>query len=94
MPESIEYTLLRCGRTVPTWRYKSLRNHVQKRAPKLEPCKPYNLRKICGKQYWASLGGFKTFAGIIMAELVDRQLVPYRFASDRDEKPLWYWLEP
>jgi hypothetical protein len=31
---------------------------------------------------------------MIMAELVDLDLVPYQFASDRDEKPLWYWFKP
>ena len=88
-----EFTLLRCGRTVPTWRYNSLRDHVRRRVAELVPCRPYNLRKVCGEQYWSSLGGFKTFAGIIMAELVEQGLVPYQFASDRDEKPLFYWIE-
>ena len=32
MPDVIERTLLRCGRTVPTWLYKSLLAHVMKRA--------------------------------------------------------------
>jgi hypothetical protein len=94
MADTIEYTVLHCGRTVPTWLYKSLLAHVLKRADELEPCRPYNLRRICGHQYWSGLRGFKTFAGIIMAELVDLQLVPYQFASDRDEKPLWYCLAP
>jgi hypothetical protein len=94
MTDVIERTLLRCGRTVPTWLYKSLLAHVLKRADVLEPCRPYNLRKICGHRYWSGLRGFKTFAGIIMAELVDQELVPFRFASERHEKPLWYWLKP
>ena len=89
-----DFTLLLCGRFVPTWRYESLHDHVRRRRSELEPCRPYNLRKVCGEQYWSDLGGFKTFAGIIMAELVDQGLVPYRFASERHEKPLWYWIEP
>ena len=89
-----DITLLRCGREVPAWRYISLRDHVRRRRSELEPCRPYNLRRICGEQYWSGLGGFKTFAGIIMAELVDLELVPYSFASGRHEKPLWYWIEP
>ena len=94
MSDNIERKRLRCGRTVPLWLYKSLLAHVLKRADELEPCRPYNLRNLCGQQYWSGLHGFKTFAGIIMAELVDNQLVPFRFASERHEKPLWYWLEP
>ena len=89
-----DFTLLQCGRDVPTWRYVSLRDHVCMRAVELAPCKPYTLRMICGEQYWYDLGGFKTFAGIIMAELVELGLVPYHFASDRDARPLWYGLSP
>ena len=94
MSDVTERKRLRCGRTVPTWLYMSLLAHVLKRAEELEPCRPYNLRKICGHGYWSGLRGFKTFAGIIMAELVDQGLVPYRFASERHETPLWYWLAP
>lgn len=89
-----ELVLLGCGRTVPAWLYKSLRDHVLMRADELEPCRPYPLRMICGKHYWDPLQGYKTHAGLIMADLVDRQLVPFLFASERDAKPLWYWLEP
>lgn len=89
-----EFTVLRCGRTVPTWLYESLLKRVRTRAPELEPCRPYKLSMICGEDYWSGLRRFKTFAGIIMAEFVDEQRVPYRFASDRKEKPLWYWIEP
>ena len=92
--QCIEYTVLRCGRSVPMWRYTSLLEHVLKRADELEPCRPYNLRNICGHQYWSDLHGVKTFTGIIMAEFVDQGLVPFRFASERDETPLWYWLAP
>jgi hypothetical protein len=49
---------------------------------------------ICGEQYWSGLRGYKTFAGLIMAELVDEQLMPFLFASERDAKPLWYRLKP
>ena len=94
MSDNIEFTVLRCGRTVPTSLYKSLLAHVLKRADELEPCRPYNLRNLCGQQYWSGLHGFKTFAGIIMAELVEQERVPFLFASERHEKPLWYWLEP
>lgn len=94
MSNMTEYTLLRCGRTVPTALYKSVRKRVEERVPELESGRPYTLRMICGEQYWSGLGGYKTHAGLIMAELVDEQLVSYQFASERDAKPLWYWLEP
>lgn len=90
--QDIDCKVLRCGRTVPTWLYQSLLAHVLMRADELEPCRPYNLRRICGESYWSGLRGYKTFAGIIMAELVDQGRVPFRFASGRHEKPLWYWL--
>ena len=86
-------TDLRCGRKVPTSLYKSVHNRVLKRAPELKLGKPYTLRKICDEPYWSGLHNQKTNAGLCMADLVDRQLVPYLFASDRDEKPLWYWLK-
>ena len=89
----IEYTVLRSGRVVPTSRYQSLRDHVGSRVSVLEPCRPYTLKMICGDTYWSRLGGFRTFAGMIMAELVEDGLVPYQFASNRYDKPLWYWIE-
>jgi hypothetical protein len=94
MSDIAEFTLLLCGKTVPTSLYKSLHKHVQKRAPELVPGKPYTLKKICDELYWSGLGNYKTNAGLCMADLVDRQLVPYIFAGDRDDKPLWYWLKP
>lgn len=90
----IKYTRLQCGRFVPTWLYKSVHNHVLERADELEICTPYKLNMICGKHYWDGLGGYKTHAGLIMAELVDLQRVPFDFASERDAKPLWYRLKP
>ena len=92
--QSGEFTLLLCGRRVPTSLYKSLHRRVLKRAPELVPGRPYKLRKICEEQYWRGLGNYYTQAGLVMADLVDRQLVPFLFASDRDERPLWYWLAP
>ena len=83
-----------CGRTVPIWLYTAIRDRVLKRLPELVPCRPYTLKMICGEQYWSGLRGFKTFAGLVIAELVDLEHVPYQFASDRDAKPLWYWIEP
>ena len=94
MPDNIEYTLLLCGRSVPTSLYKSVHKHVLERATELMPGKPYKLSKICGEQYWYGLGSYNTQAGLVMADLVDRQLVPFLFAGDRDDKPLWYWLKP
>jgi hypothetical protein len=89
-----EHTNLLCGRKVPTSLYKSVRERVVKRYSELEFGKPYKLKKICGEPYWSGLGNQNTNAGLIMADLVDRQLVPYFFISERDEKPLWYCLKP
>lgn len=94
MSNSNERTVLRCGRSVPTSLYKSVRDRVQKSSAELQPCKPYTLKMICREQYWSGLYGCKTSAGLIMAELVEKQLVPFLFASERDAKPLWYWLKP
>ena len=94
MSDSIEYTRLLCGRRVPTWLYNSVRGRVEKRAPELKRGRPYKLSMICGEQYWSGLRNYKNAAGWIMADLVDRQLVPFLFAGDRDDKPLWYWLAP
>ena len=93
MSDNTEFTVLRCGRKVPTSLYKSVQKRVLERAPGLEHGVPYTLKMICGEQYWSGLHNQKTNAGLCMADLVDRQLVPYLFASDRDEKPLWYWLK-
>ena len=92
--QSIEYTVLLCGRKVPTSLYKSVQKHVLKRASELEHGKPYTLRMICGDQYWSGLHKLKTNAGLVMADLVEKQLVPFLFASERDAKPLWHWLNP
>jgi len=91
---SNERTILQCGRSVPTALYKSVRKRVEKRYSELEFGRPYTLRMICGEPYWSGLGSQKTNAGLVMADLVDLQLVPYFFISERDAKPLWYCLEP
>ena len=92
--QNTEYTVLRCGRSVPTSLYKSVRERVEKRHSELKLGRPYELKKICGAQYWSGLGNYKTQAGLVMADLVDEQLVPYFFISERDSKPLWYSLKP
>jgi hypothetical protein len=84
MSDSIEYTVLWCGRSVPTSLYRSVRDRVLERASELEFGKPYKLKKICGEPYWSGLGNQNTNAGLIMADLVDKQLVPYFFISERD----------
>jgi hypothetical protein len=94
MSDNTEITSLLCGRSVPTSLYKSVRDRVEKRYSKLEHGIPYTLKMICGEPYWPRLRNLKTNAGLIMADLVDRQLVPYLFVSERDAKPLWYRLEP
>ena len=94
MPNIVEYTVLLCGRSVQTSLYTSVRKRVEKRASELELGIPYPLEMICGEQYWSGLRNFKTSAGLIMADLVDKQLVPYFFASKRDARPLWYRLKP
>ena len=94
MSNDTEYTRLLIGRPVLTSLYQSVQRRVLARAPELDHGRPYRLRKICGEQYWHGLGTQYTEAGRVMADLVERQLVPFLFASDRDEKPLWYWLEP
>ncbi|MEN8206868.1 MAG: hypothetical protein ABFS24_12770 [Pseudomonadota bacterium] len=94
MSDSNEITTLLCGRTVPTLLYLSVRDRVLERAPELEYGIPYTLKMICGERYWNGLGTYKTQAGLAMADLVDEQLVPYLFASERDAKPLWYRLKP
>jgi hypothetical protein len=94
MSDTTEITVLLCGRSVPTSLYRSLHKHVLERAPELVPGKPYPLKKICDEHYWNGLHGYKTYAGLVMADLVDEQLVPYFFASERDAKPLWYRLKP
>ena len=94
MPDNIEYTDLLCGRSVPTALYKSVHKRALERAPELELGIPYTLKMICGEPYWARLGTYKTQAGLVMADLVDKELVPFLFASERDAKPLWYRLKP
>ena len=91
---SDDKTVLLCGRSVPTSLHKSVFDRVLKRVPELEHGIPYPLEMICGEQYWVGLGKLKRTAGQVMADLVDRQLVPYFFASKRDAKPLWYRLKP
>ena len=93
MPDNIEYTALCCGRRVPAALYKSVRKRVEERVPELESGRPYTLRMICGEPYWSGLGNYNTSAGLAMADLVDRQLVPFLFASERDATLLWYWLK-
>jgi len=94
MSNDIEHTVLLCGRCVPTSLYKSVRGRVEKRYSELQFNKPYKLEKICGETYWSGLRNYKNVAGWIMADLVDRQLVPYFFISERDAKPLWYSVKP
>jgi hypothetical protein len=94
MSDNTEYTDLLCGRSVQTSLYKSVYKRVLERVPGLVPGRPYKLSKICGDQYWHGLGTQYTQAGRVMADLVDRELVPFLFASERDDKPLWYWLKP
>ena len=94
MTNIIEYTVLRCGKCVPASLYKSVRKQVVKRAPELALGIKYSHRMICGEEYWTGLHNHKTVAGLIMADLVERQLVPFLFASNRDARPLWYWLKP
>ena len=92
--DTVEYRVLRCGRTVPASLYKSMRQRVLRRARQLVICTPYTAKMICGSDYWYGLGGYKTHAGLVMADLVDQELVPFAFASERDAKPLWYRLVP
>lgn len=92
--QSIEYTILRCCRSVPTSLYKSVRKRVLERYSELQNCIPYTLRMICGEPYWSGLRNYKNAAGWIMADLVEEQRVPFLFASERDAKPLWYRLRP
>jgi len=94
MADNIENTDLLCGRSVPTSLYNSIHKRVLERAPELVPGRPYTLKLICGDHYWQGLGSYKTQAGLVMADLVDRQLVPFDFVSERDAKPLWYGLAP
>ena len=94
MSDNTEYTVLLCGRKVPTSLYNSVHNRVLKSVPELERGIPYTLKMICGEPYWSGLSNFKTNAGLVMADLVDRQIGPFLFASERDAKPLWYRLEP
>ena len=91
---TVEYMVLRCGRTVPAWLYKWVFRHVLKQAGGLEACRPYTLKMICRDPYWSRLGKYRTSAGLIMAELVDLERVPYTFAGERTDKPLWYRLKP
>ena len=62
MPNIVEYTVLRCGRCVPTSLYNSVHNRVLKSAPGLEHGVPYTLKMICGEPYWSGLSNFKTQA--------------------------------
>jgi hypothetical protein len=94
MSNNGEYTMLLCGRSVPSSLYKSICKRIQDRLSELECGRPYTLRMICGEGYWSGLGTYKNQAGLVMADLVDRQLVPYFFISERDAKPLWYCLKP
>jgi hypothetical protein len=87
-------TVLQCNRSVPTPLYKSVRERVEKRYSELELVRPYTLKMICGELYWSGLGNLKTNAGLVMADLVDEQLVPYFFISERDAPLLWYCLKP
>ena len=94
MSNIVEYTVLRRGRSVPTSLYNSVRKQVEKRTPELYQDIKYTLRMICGEKYWSGLHNQKTAAGLVMADLVDGQRVPFLFASERDANPLWYWLKP
>jgi len=94
MNNIVEYTVLLCGRSVPTSLYESIHKRVLKRKSVLELGVPYTLKMICGEPYWPGLHNQKTNAGLVMADLVDRELVPFLFASERDAKPLWYRLKP
>jgi hypothetical protein len=94
MSDTTEITVLLCGRSVPSSLSRSVHKRVEERVPELVPGRPYTLKMICGDQYWHGLGNYNTQAGLVMADLVDRQLVPYLFAGDRDDKPLWYWINP
>ena len=91
---SPDLTDLCCGRRVPTSLYISVINRVMDRHAELKPGIPYTLKMICGESYWNGLGSLRNAAGWLMAELVDAELVPYLFASERDAKPLWYRLKP
>ena len=80
------------GKIVAPSLFNSVHKHILERVPYLEECTPYLLKMICDDQYWDGLRGLKTQAGWIMTHLVESELVPFDFASPRDEKPLWYRL--
>jgi hypothetical protein len=86
--------ILHNGRAVPNYLLESVRAQVERNLCNLIEFDRYELKHICGKEYWNPLSkGERRLAGQCMAHLVAADLVPLMDAPQRHEYPKRYQLK-
>lgn len=86
--------ILHNGRAVPNSLLESVRAQVERNLCNLIDFDRYELKHICGMEYWNQLSkGEKTLAGQCMVHLVEENLVPLMSAPQRHEYPKRYQLK-
>ena len=85
--------LLSNGRYVDPDIFDIVFMYVEARILVLSPDATYNLKQICGDDFWSSLSpGDQKRAGWIMVHLVEGGLVPFIAVDGRHEYPKLYQL--
>lgn len=93
----IEYKVLHDGEAfyaVNKDFYDSVLLQVEEVIKVLTPGKKYNLKTLCGEEFWDLLdNGERRMAGRCMADIVCRGLLPLTFARSKHEYPKHYQLK-
>ena len=80
--------------TVKKTFYDALYEQVMEHIPYLMPGVAYELKTICGKDFWLPLGtGRQKQAGQIMVYMVEQSEIPLIFAETKHEYPKMYLVK-
>lgn len=83
--------VLDTGRSVPEPLYKSVKQHLEKRIPKLDRERIYKAEMLCGIDFWDPLlAGEKKKAGECIASMARQNILALELAEMKHEYPFWY----
>lgn len=89
-----EYFVLHDGYPVELALYKSIQKRVEGAIPKMKPGRKYELKTLCGYNFWDPLGsGKQRLAGRCLYHMVLLGLLPLTLAKTDTEYPRRYKLK-
>jgi hypothetical protein len=89
-----EYFLLHDGYSVELTLYNGILKRVEGAIPKMKPGRKYELRRLCGYNFWDPLGpGKQRIAGRSLSHMVVMELLPLTVAKANYEYPKQYKLK-